>query len=432
MFESVVITNKKTDKSAKVMAPMEMIDDLAYSQVEELLGLDSLKNANLVFQSDIHGGKGATIGTTIRFNSLEEMKVNPEWVGNDIACSVMVINLGKKEHIAMDFDKLDEMAKDLHKPIGYENAKNWIDEDLYTSVFSKNVYKKALKNLGRVSGGNHMAEIGEFNGYYYLTIHNGSLFLGAQVYKDFVGRMNENKVDTAPIIEELKKQGQSHMIQSVLETIGKQEALDSTERRYLSPKDLEEYLEAMRVCDDYALVNQLLVAKRFCEALSLSLEHLIFNKGNGEEGKVRRTKHNYVDKRNFTVYKGAASAQAGEDVLIPINMRDGVILAKGKGNKDWNEAAPHGAGRMMSRSKAKQNIELGTYLEQMKDVRSISINEKTLDEAPDAYKSMDYILEQIQDTAEVVGVIKPIYNFKVAEDEPHWMAVRRKKKEGAQ
>lgn len=433
MFHETLIYGKGNKKSAMVYAPLDMIDDLAQEQIRELIDNPSLSKAKLVFQPDVHGGKGATIGTTIKFNSLEEMKVNPEWVGNDIACSVMVINLGKKEHIVMDFDKLDEMAKDLHKPIGHKIAKNWIDEDLYTSVFSKNVYKKAVKNLGRISGGNHMAEIGEFDGHYYLTIHNGSLFLGAQVYKDFVGRMNKSKVDTTPIIEELKRQGQSHMIQSVLETVGKQEALDSTERRFLSPRDLEEYLEAMRVCDDYALVNQLLVAKRFCEALGLSLEHLAFNGSvEGEEGKIKRTKHNYVDKRNFTVYKGAASAQAGEDVLIPVNMRDGVILAKGKGNKDWNEAAPHGAGRMMSRTKAKQNIELGAYLEQMKDVRSISINEKTLDEAPDAYKSMDYILEQIQDTAEVVGIIKPIYNFKVAEDEPYWMRNKREKKEKIQ
>lgn len=427
MFYETLIYGKNNKKSAMAYAPLDMIDDLAQEQIRELIDNPALSKAKLVFQPDVHGGKGATIGTTIRFNNLEEMKVNPEWVGNDIACSVMVLNLGKKENININFDKLDEMAKNLHKPIGHEIAKNWIDEELYTEVFSKNVYKKALKNLGRVSGGNHMAEIGELDGHYYLTIHNGSLFLGAQVYKEFVGRMNKRKVNTKIIIEELREQGQTQMIQPVLEAINKQEVLEATERRYLSPRDLEEYLEAMRVCDDYALTNQMLVAKRFCEVLGLSLEHLIFNKGIGEEGEIRRTKHNYVDKRNFTVYKGAASAQAGEDVLIPINMRDGVILAKGKGNKDWNEAAPHGAGRMMSRTKAKQNIDLNKYLEQTKDIRSISINEKTLDEAPDAYKSMDYILEQIQDTAEVVGVIKPIYNFKVAEDEPHWMRNKKKK-----
>lgn len=347
-------------------------------------------------------------------------------------CSVAVFRLGKKEDINLDLDKIDELAQELHKPVGHKKAKKWLNESLYTEVFSKNVYKKALANLGRISGGNHFMEIGEMDGTYYLTIHNGSLFLGAQVYKEFVGRMESNKVDTKPIIEALKEQGYPQMIQPVLEIIGEQERVNKEERRYLKTDDLEEYLEAMEVCNDYALANQLAVADRVFETLDipgtvlgLLTERAVFN---GKDA-FRRTKHNYVDKDNFTVYKGAASAQEGEDVLIPINMRDGLIVAKGKGNKGWNEAAPHGAGRLLSRTKAKQNIELGTYLEQMKDVRSISINEKTLDEAPDAYKSMDYILEQIQDTAEVVGVIKPVYNFKVAEDEPHWVKAKRLKKE---
>ena len=430
MFYETLFYGKGNKKSAMVYAPLDMIDDLAQKQIRELVDNPALSEANLAFMPDTHGGKGATIGTTIKFNDLEEMKVNPEWVGNDIACSVAVFRLGRKEDINLDLDKMDELAQELHKPVGHEKAKKWLNERLYTEVFSKNLYKKALANLGRISGGNHFMEIGEMDGTYYLTIHNGSLFLGAQVYKEFVGRMESNKVDTKAIIKSLKEQGCPQMIQPVLEAIGEQERVNKEERRYLKTDDLEDYLEAMEVCNDYAFVNQLAVADRVFETLDipgtvlgLLTERALFD---GKDA-FRRTKHNYVDKDNFTVYKGAASAQEGEDVLIPINMRDGLIVAKGKGNKGWNEAAPHGAGRLLSRTKAKQNIELGTYLEQMKDVRSISINEKTLDEAPDAYKSMDYILEQIQDTAEVVGVIKPVYNFKVAEDEPYWMRKKREK-----
>lgn len=423
---------KKTKNTAVVYATEDMVDDLAKEQIQELVDKESLKDAKIAMMPDTHGGRGATIGTTIRFNSLEEMKVNPEWTGSDLACSVAVFRLGKKEDVTLDFDKLDELSRELHLPIDHKDAKHWLNESLYTETFSKNVYKKAIRNLGRISSGNHFTEVGEMDGVYYLTVHNGSLFLGNYVYKEFISRMDSNKVDTAPIIKELKRQEKPHMIQTVLESLAELEKADVETKRYLKPNDLKDYLEAMEVCNDYAFCNQLVVAERVFKALGIKgsvhgllTERAVF----GVKEAFKRTKHNYVDADNFTVYKGAASAKEGEDVLIPINMRDGLIVATGKGNPDWNEAAPHGAGRLMSRTQAKKNIKLDTYLEQLKDVRSISINERTLDEAPDAYKSMDYILEQIKDTADVIGIIKPIYNFKVSEEEPFWMRKRKEKKE---
>ena len=148
------------------MAPMEMINNLAYSQVEELLGLDSLKDAHLVFQSDIYGGKGCTIGTTIKFNSLKEAQINPQWVGNDISCGLTSVRIGKIEDVPMDFDKLDELSQTLNEPAGLSRVKN--------KGFSTNLWKK----IGRVSSGNHFMSVDVMDGYYWITVHNGSLSLG--------------------------------------------------------------------------------------------------------------------------------------------------------------------------------------------------------------------------------------------------------------
>lgn len=437
MFESVVITNKKTDKSAKVMAPMEMIDDLAYSQVEELLGLDSLKDAHLVFQSDIHGGKGCTIGTTIKFNSLKEAQINPQWVGNDISCGLTSVKIGRVEEVPMDFDKLDELSQTLNEPAGLSRVKN--------KGFSTNLWKK----IGRVSSGNHFMSVDVMDGYYWITVHNGSLSLGQDVYKRWVELSENKKTDTYDIIESLKEQDKAKYIQPVLEMLrelDKQES-DGTLRGIA---DLEDYLRDIELCEQYAFENRLIVIQRVLGAIydintydewevkdgQLTLLRNIlgeqYRDSNLKDLKIMNSPHNYVklrDNGEVVVHKGACSAEKDEDVLIPINMRDGIIVGKGKGNPEWNYAAPHGAGRMYSRTQARKNIELDTYLEQTKDVRSISINEKTLDEAPDAYKPMDYILEQIQDTVEVTGIMRPVYNFKVAEDEPHWVKAKRLKKE---
>ena len=419
------------------MAPMEMINNLAYSQVEELLGLDSLKDAHLVFQSDIYGGKGCTIGTTIKFNSLKEAQINPQWVGNDISCGLTSVRIGKIEDVPMDFDKLDELSQTLNEPAGLSRVKN--------KGFSTNLWKK----IGRVSSGNHFMSVDVMDGYYWITVHNGSLSLGQDVYKRWVEHSENKKTDTYDIIESLKEQDKSKYIQPVLKMLrelDKQES-DGTLRGIA---DLEDYLRDIELCEQYAFENRLIVIQRVLGAIydintydewevkdgQLTLLRNIlgeqYRDSNLKDLKIMNSPHNYVklrDNGEVVVHKGACSAEKDEDVLIPINMRDGIVVGKGKGNPEWNYAAPHGAGRMYSRTQARKNIELDTYLEQTKDVRSISINEKTLDEAPDAYKPMDCILEQIQDTVEVTGIMRPVYNFKVAEDEPHWMTAKRLKKE---
>lgn len=441
MIDYTIATGNKTNKAAMIYAPESMIDDLAKEQVIDFLNKPELSKANLAFMPDIHGGKGATIGTTIKFNSLKEAQINPQWVGNDISCGLTSVRIGKIGDVPMDFDKLDELAQTLNEPAGLSREKN-------DRAFSTNLWKK----IGRVSSGNHFMSVDIMDGYYWVTVHNGSLSLGQDVYKRWVELSENKKTETHYIIESLKEQDKAKYIQPVLEMLkelDKQEG-DGTLKGIA---DLEDYLGDIKLCEKYAFENRLIVIQRVLGAIydintydewevkdgQLTLLRNIlaeqYRDYNLKDLKIMNSPHNYVklrDNGEVIVHKGACSAEKDEDVLIPINMRDGIIVGKGKGNPEWNYAAPHGAGRMMSRSKAKQNIELDTYLEQTKGVRSISINEKTLDEAPDAYKSMDYILEQIQDTVEVTGIMRPVYNFKVAEDEPHWMAVKRKKKEGIQ
>lgn len=436
MFYETLIYGKSNKKSAMAYAPLDMIDDLAQEQIRELVDNPALSGANLAFMPDTHGGKGATIGTTIKFNSLKEAQINPQWVGNDISCGLTSVKIGRVEEVPMDFDKLDELSQTLNEPAGLSREKN-------DRAFSTNLWKK----IGRVSSGNHFMSVDIMDGYYWVTVHNGSLSLGQDVYKRWVELSENKKTDTYDIIESLKEQDKAKYIQPVLETLkelDKQES-DGTLRGIA---DLEDYLRDIELCEKYAFENRLIVIQRVLGAIydintyddweikdgKLTLVRNIL----GEQYKdsdlknlpIMNSPHNYIKQRDsgeVVVHKGACSAELGEDVLIPINMRDGIIVGKGKGNPEWNYAAPHGAGRTMSRTKARNNLELDTYLEQMKDVRSVSINQETLDEAPDAYKPMDYILEQIQDTVEVTGIMKPVYNFKVADGIPRWMKKKEEK-----
>lgn len=425
MTEQFSVSGKHN--TAKVYAPYNQVDELAKDQIRELVSNPDLNKAELVFMPDVHGGKGATIGTTLRFEKFEDMKINPEWVGNDIGCSVSVYHLGNKDEIDLDFDKLDKLSKSLDKP---SDTSKWKSSELFEHLTSKKVAKRAEQEIGRISGGNHMMEIGIMDDEYYVTIHNGSLFLGQYIYKKWMDVLKKkNRVNINPIISELKSQGQDKYIETVIKSIKEKQAEIEEKNKYLSDRDLREYIRDVGMCTYYAHANHDEVYKRVRDALGVRNKSLV---------PKYRTTHNFIDGFNIflgvdtdkplTVYKGATPAQLGQGVVIPINMRDGVIVGIGKGNPNWNHSAPHGAGRMMSRTQAKLNIELDTYLEQMKDVRSISINENTLDEAPDAYKSIDYILDQIKDTVKVEGIIKPLYNFKVADEEPHWMRKKKEKK----
>lgn len=442
MFHETMMYGKN-NKYAMIYAPNDSIEETAKAQVRELLSLPELAKANLAFMPDIHTGVGCTIGTTIKFDSLEEAKINPVWIGNDIGCGLTSVCIGKVEDIELDFDKLDELSKTLNEPVGISRVLN-------DKKYSASLWKK----IGRVSSGNHFMSIDVMDEHYWITVHNGSLSLGQDVYKRYIELSQNKKTSTLEIIEILKDEEKVQHIQPVLSLIKELDKKDSN--GILSGRELKSYLSEIQKCEEYALENRLIVIQRVMNvifnknSMAESWKKLVIEDGyacmyhhihgnwykNKDFGEMRvlSSPHNYIKQRDngeIIVHKGACSAEKDEDVLIPINMRDGVIVGRGKGNKKWNYAAPHGAGRTMSRTKAKQNIKVEDYIKQLKGVRSISINEKTLDEAPEAYKSMEYILEQIQDTIEVTGIMKPVYNFKAAEEEKYWMRKRREKQEAA-
>jgi RNA-splicing ligase RtcB len=271
------------------------------------------------------------------------------------------------------------------------------------------------RSLGTLGGGNHFIEIDEAtDGMKYLVIHSGSRNLGKQVAElyqklaiDLNRGIGEYLEARDEIIRTYKEQGRRDEIQNALKELEwKKKTLHPDipeDLCFLSGKYLEEYLHDVEICQRFARKNREKMAEILLKQTGLVA------------GEAFHTIHNYIDTKERILRKGAIAAHAGEKVLIPINMRDGSVLAVGKGNPEWNYSAPHGAGRLMSRTAAKKTLSMDEYRETMKDIYTTSVNEATLDEAPMAYKSLDDIIDVIQESVDVIDVLKPIYNFKASE-----------------
>ena len=385
------------------------IEEQAINQINELLKQETFKNSKVRIMPDVHAGKGCVIGFT---GNLGE-KVIPNIVGVDIGCGMLCVKLG---NIDLDLEKLDKIIRQ-YVPSGRN-----IHEFVKTPFFIGNLkcYKELKKidwlnnSLGTLGGGNHFIEVDEDeDSNKYLIIHTGSRNLGKQVaeiyqekaikYCSYEDEMKEAKQN---IIKEYKEQYRDKEIQDKLIEISKK-----YDGKTKLPKDLcylegqlrENYLHDMRICQEFASLNRKTIAIEIMKHLDCALSFL----GNNFE-----TIHNYISFEDNIVRKGAISAKKGEIVLIPMNMRDGCIIGVGKGNDDWNQSAPHGAGRIMSRMKAKETFNLDEYKESMKNIYTTSVNENTIDEAPFVYKPMQEIIDCIGDTIDIVKIIKPIYNFK--------------------
>lgn len=389
------------------------IEQEALNQINELLEQEAFKNSKVRIMPDVHAGKGCVIGFT---GDLGE-KVIPNIVGVDIGCGMLCVSLGKDN---IDLEKLDQFIREnipsgmsVHKSIKY-------DFDLEQLVCYKELKNKdnwLEKSLGTLGGGNHFIEIDvDEENNKYLIIHTGSRNLGKQVAEIYQNKAikycsydDEMKQEKENIIKEYKKQHREKEIQSKLIEISKK-----YEGKTKLPKDLcyiegivrENYLHDMKICQEFARQNRNRIA------LDIMIE---LNKCLGFAGNNFHTIHNYISFEDNIVRKGAISARKGERVLIPMNMRDGCIIGIGKGNDDWNQSAPHGAGRIMSRMKAKETFNVKEFEESMKDIYTTSVNEQTIDEAPFAYKPMEEIISCIGDTIEIEKIIKPIYNFKASE-----------------
>lgn len=389
----------------------DSIEPEALNQIYTLIKQPAFADCKVRIMPDVHAGKGCVIGFTADLGD----KVIPDIVGVDIGCGMLCCEIGK---IDIDYAKLDSVICE-HIPAGRSVRAEEINfpqiEDLYCKNQLRNM-ERLKCSLGTLGGGNHFIEVDEDNeGMKYLVIHTGSRNLGKQVAEIYQQMAIDDMQGTDKLAEESKKliaeykaTGRQKDIQRGLAELKRKWQPDKLnipkELCYLTGEHREMYLHDMKICQEFASKNRLEIAWEIFIRMGWPVDEDSFE-----------TIHNYIDHDTNIVRKGAISAKAGEKVLIPINMRDGCIIGVGKGNDDWNCSAPHGAGRVMSRSKAKENISLEEYQESMKGIYTTSVSQSTIDESPMAYKPMDEILEHIKDTVEIVKIIKPVYNFKASE-----------------
>lgn len=385
------------------------IEQEAVEQINLLLEQEPFKNCKVRIMPDVHAGKGCVIGFTADLGD----KVIPNIVGVDIGCGMLCVELGK---IDLDLEKLDKVINE-NIPAGRDIREHKLIDftpinDLYCLRELKET-KKFNRAIGTLGGGNHFIEVDvDEEDNKCLVIHTGSRNLGKQVadyYQNLAIELCSGKKEMfkrkEEIIKTYKEQGRKQEIQKALKELEAEYKENKpnlpNELCYLEGKYREMYLHDMRICQTYATTNRANIARQIL--INLKMETNL---------PYIETIHNYISFDDNIVRKGAIRANKGERVIIPINMRDGSIIAVGKGNEDWNNSAPHGAGRLMSRRKAKETFNLEEFKKSMADIYSTSVLEETIDEAPFAYKPMQEIIDNIKDTVEIERIIKPIYNFK--------------------
>ena len=389
-------TTIKRENGNDIKIFAKTIEDSALAQIKQLGEFEAYRDSKIRIMPDCHAGSGCTIGTTMTIND----KITPNLVGVDIGCGMLTIRLAEKD---IDLNKLDRVINNKI-PHGFDiHTKQKADFD-FSKLIAKGLnLERARLSLGTLGGGNHFIEVGkDSKDCLYLVIHSGSRNIGAQVakcYQDLAISDGENKhkILSAILITKLKREGREKEIDTELKKINTDFNKDLA---YLVSENFRNYVNDMAIMQKYASMNRFTMANIILQEMGLR-EDMSFE-----------TMHNYIDFRRRILRKGAISAERGEKLLVPINMRDGSIIGIGKGNADWNYSAPHGAGRLMGRKEAMRNLQMDEFKEQMKDIYSTSVLPSTLDEAPNAYKPMEEILECVKDTIDIIDIIKPIYNFK--------------------
>ncbi len=383
------------------------LEDTARAQISTLCNQIDFSPCKIRIMPDVHAGMGCTIGTTMSIVD----KIVPGMVGVDIGCGMESVLL-EEDHV--DLQLLD-LAIHKHVPSGrsiHNTPHPQADRiDLTTLRCAKQVnLGRARLSVGSLGGGNHFIELNKgSDGQLYLVIHSGSRHLGKEVadyyqkqaFDSLHGSLERN---SAQLIEELKAANRHQEIGPFLEEQkAKRSALPPKELTYVSGALFDDYLHDMKIVQQFARINRQAMAESILNAMGL------------REKSRFTTIHNYVDTDKMMLRKGAVSAQLGESLLIPINMRDGSLVCRGKGNADWNNSAPHGAGRLMSRTAAQKQLSMEDYQQQMEGIYTSSVSQATLDEAPMAYKSMESIVKHITPTVDIVDRIIPLYNFKASE-----------------
>ncbi len=403
--------------SAKVFT--DVADETSIQQIETLCNQEFIKGSKIRIMPDVHAGAGCTIGTTMTIKD----KVVPNLVGVDIGCGMETILLEEK---SVDLEQFDRFI--------YANIPSGMNIRKHPHKYSLDVeidelkclhYIKefrALKSIGTLGGGNHFIEIDKDDeNNLYIVIHSGSRHLGKEVAEYYqeeayreLNNCSKRKIDS--FIDELKAQGRQAEIEKSIAELKKQVLSDIPKAlAYASGYLFDNYIHDMKIVQKYAVMNRKAMADELIKGLGLTVKEEF------------TTIHNYIDTDSMILRKGAVSAKKGEKLLIPINMRDGSLICIGKGNKDWNCSAPHGAGRLFSRTQAVKNFTVEEFKQSMDGIYTTSISEDTLDECPMAYKTMDDIVNNISPTADIIKIIKPIYNFKAGESpKDYWRTKKRK------
>ena len=353
------------------------LDQESYSQIKEFCDQEIFRDSVIRIMPDVHAGKGCVIGYTANLTE----RIIPNLIGLDIGCGILCTNLGR---INISFDKLDKFILRTI-PFGFERNKHASKDDFEAGFISELEeacdkleikFAEHLKGVGSLGGGNHFIEIAEDSAKNkWLLIHSGSRNFGLQV-----ATWHQNK---AISINKEKGTGIAR------------------DFAYLQGEAREDYIRHMKIAQWYARFNRREMTTRIMFFLDIKDVQEQFE-----------SVHNYINFDDKIIRKGAISAHEHEKMIIPLNMRDGSLVAVGKGNKDWNYSAPHGAGRRLSRNQAKKQIELEDFKATMKGIWTSTVSERTKDEAPQAYKPKEEILQYISDTVDVVDTLKPLYNFK--------------------
>lgn len=393
-------------KVATAIAYANVIEEEAIEQIRRMCDYDFTAGSKIRIMPDVHAGKGCTIGTTMTITG----KAVPNVVGVDIGCGMYTVRLDQR---TVDFSEIDAAAHYIPSGMSvWEGRKESFDLEALKCYRDLKDTRRLQRSLGTLGGGNHFIEIDRASdGTLYLVIHTGSRNLGKQVaerYQRLAVELNKGREayfrQRDALIAEYKAAGRRKEIQDALK------ALKWEDKPLTIPEDLcyvygsylDDYLHDVALCQRFARRNRELIARILMERAHLT------------GGSAFHTVHNYIDTDEMILRKGAIAAHKGEKVLIPINMRDGSVLAMGRGNPEWNCSAPHGAGRLMSRGAAKAALSLEEYRAAMEGIYTTSVDASTLDEAPMAYKSLEDILEVIRDSVDVLDIMKPVYNFKAS------------------
>ena len=382
----------------------KVIEDEAIEQIRRMCDYPMTEGSRIRIMPDVHAGKGCTIGTTMTITD----KAVPNVVGVDIGCGMYTLRLAQRE---IDMEKLDEAAHYI--PSGkhvWEGRQERFDLTELRCYRALKDTKWLERSLGTLGGGNHFIEVdAAADGAKYLVVHSGSRNLGKQVaeyYQQLAIDLNKGKEEyflkRDALIAEYKAAGRRAEIQKALKELhwSSREATIPEDLCFVYGQYLEDYLFDVEICQRFARRNREKMAEVLTERSGLTPLDAF------------HTIHNYIDTEEMILRKGAIAAHKDEKVLIPINMRDGSVLAVGKGNPEWNYSAPHGAGRILSRTAARASLDLEEYRREMAGVYTTSVSEATIDEAPMAYKSLADIVDVIEESVDIIEILKPIYNFK--------------------